>query len=79
MEMTDAGPQYGPYHRLRSPTQDDKTARRQVYGGLLLGRAARWSFFPSVKAYKGPLPWGEDGIEFFSKVNPSRDDHPYIV
>jgi hypothetical protein len=72
-------PLYGPYHRIRSPTQDEDTARKQVYEGRLLGRPARWSFFPSVKAYHGHLPPDVDGIEFVTTIMPTRATHPSLV
>jgi hypothetical protein len=47
--------------------------------GRALGRAARWSNIPSVKAYRGPLPVGAEGIEFTTTVAPSPGDHPALV
>jgi hypothetical protein len=70
---------FGPYHRLRSPTQDEEVAKRQVSEGRLLGRAAVWSNLLSVKAYHGRLPRDEEGIEFTTFVVPSRANHPSMV
>ncbi len=70
---------YGPFHRKKSPTQDASTASEQERGWVLLGRAARWSPWLSVKAYRGTLPNGEQGIEFFTLAKPSAGSHPHDV
>jgi hypothetical protein len=44
----------------------------QMSSGLVCGRAAWGSHIPSVKAYPGPLPPGESGIEFTTSVAPGR-------
>ena len=70
---------YGPFHRLRSPTQTRQTADLQEKTGIIVGRRPRWSQFPSVQAYIGPLPSDAEGIEFFTTVKPTSSDHPYLV
>jgi hypothetical protein len=70
---------YGPYHRLRSPTQDEVTARVQLNTGQVCGRPAQWSGLFSVKAYRGQLPQGAEGIEFVTDVLPSPGAHPTLV
>jgi hypothetical protein len=68
---------YGPFHRLHSPTQDEQTRASNLTA--LLGRAARWSHLLSVKAYRGPLPRGAEGIEFSTHTAPSPGSHPTLV
>ena len=58
----------GPYHRLSSPTQTFRDVIRQVKSEELWGSAARFSNAPAVKAYFGPLPVSEQGIEFYTSV-----------
>jgi len=69
---------HGPYHRKSSPTQRAADALEQERSSVLLGRAAKWSSLLSVKAYRGPLPQSEEGIEFFTIAVPSGT-HPYDV
>lgn len=70
---------YGPFHRKMSPTQDSSIAAEQERSWALLGRAARWSPWLSVKAYRGPLSSGEQGIEFVTLAKPSAGTHPHDV
>jgi hypothetical protein len=72
---TEVGLQYGPFHRLESPTQSKDVADLQVRSGEIWGQAARWSSIPAVKAYHGPLPAGHRGIEFVTSVRPHLDSH----
>ena len=67
---------YGPFHRLRSPTQSDATAKLQVQSQEIWGRPRRGSDIPQVQSYVGPLPPGERGIEFYTHVPPDRDVAP---
>jgi len=63
------------YHRYQ---QDPSLAAKQQASGEIWGRAARNVFaseIPKVKAYEGPLPPGERGIEFVTDVSPD----PYSV
>jgi hypothetical protein len=67
-------PLHGPFHRLRNPsTQSDAVAFQQQQSQQIWGRAARWSFIRSVKAYQGSLPATAQGIEFVASVAPSRN------
>ncbi|MEU8160051.1 polymorphic toxin-type HINT domain-containing protein [Micromonospora parva] len=63
---------YGPFHRLWSPTQGDEVAAQMVDSGELWGRVARISFQdrPMVQAYRGALPDGKRGVEFYTPVQP---------
>lgn len=70
---------YGPFHRLRSPTQTDETAKLQLANGQVWGQQARWSSLLSVKAFRGPLPATEAGIEFVTDTAPSPGSHPNLV
>jgi hypothetical protein len=61
-----------PYYRLESPTQTSGDAKMQQASGQIWGRAASTSIFPSVKAYRGPLPPNTRGIEFTTSVAPTK-------
>lgn len=61
---------YGPFHRLRSPTQSDAVAKQQQESAEVWGRARQNSDIPQVQAYIGPLPNETDGIEFLTAVAP---------
>lgn len=66
---------YGPFHRIQSAADNELVER----SGRLWGRPAtniHQTLFPSVKAWVGPLPKGERGIEFFTSVPPSRSSTP---
>jgi hypothetical protein len=70
---------YGPFHRRRNQnTQSDAVALKQQQSQEIWGAAARWSPFRSVKAYRGQLPAGSQGIEFMTAVMPSGNC-PYNV
>ena len=63
----------GPFYRLRNAsTQSDAVAMLQQQSHQIWGRAARWSYLRSVKAYVGPLPLNAQGIEFMTAITPSR-------
>lgn len=65
--------EYGPFHRLRNgTTQSNDVARKQHRSQEIWGLAARWSSFRAVKAYRGALPPGAEGIEFMTTVPPTR-------
>lgn len=64
------------YHRLESPTQTPDDAAVQQNTGEIWGRASIWSTIPKVKAYRGPLPAGTRGIEFFTAVAPDAGSSP---
>ncbi|MAU96830.1 MAG: hypothetical protein CMP81_13235 [Fulvimarina sp.] len=61
---------HGPFHRLSSPTQSAIDAQQQVGSAEIWGKPARGSNIPSVKAYRGPLPSGEKGVEFYTDIAP---------
>lgn len=65
---------YGPYHRLKSETQTYELALEQESSRELWGRTPRGSNWPQVKAYRGPLPPGEEGIEFDTTARPDGRD-----
>jgi hypothetical protein len=70
---------HGPYHRIHTPSQTEQTARLQFASGQVWGREAKWSSLLSVKAYRGPLPPTDEGIEFYTDVQPSPGQHPSDV
>lgn len=67
---------YGPFHRVRSPTQSDETAQLQVQSQEIWGRPRRGSDIPQVQSYAGPLPDCQRGIEFYTNVPPDRNLPP---
>ena len=64
------------YHRLESPTQSPALAQQQKASGEVWGHPSRYSFLPKVRAYEGPLPAGEKGIEFETDVDPDPGSPP---
>jgi hypothetical protein len=70
--------QYGPFHRLRSPTQTLALAAEQERASTLLGRPPRGGLIPAVQAYAGPLPEGMEGIEFYTIARPSNNHPSYV-
>lgn len=62
------------YHRkANSRTQNISTTKKQFRSGELWGQPhRRGGMFPSVKAYVGPLPDGQEGIEFEVDIEPVR-------
>ena len=67
---------YGPFHRVRSPTQSDETAQLQVQSQEIWGRPRLGSDIPQVQSYAGPLPDGQRGIEFYTNVSPDQSLPP---
>lgn len=65
-------PVYGPFFRLISDTQDAAAARSQALSGEVWGRVPRWGLVPTVKAFPGQLPFGAEGIEFWSFEEPDQ-------
>lgn len=63
--------QYGPFHRLASPTQTDEMASLQEAEGRIYGSSGRFTLGPAVQAYQGPLPPNAVGVEFTTSVPPS--------
>jgi hypothetical protein len=70
------GPGHGPFHRLESPTQTPDVARLQQRSGEIWGRTPKGGLEPTVQAYRGPLPEGARGIEFFTDVVPNSPCGP---
>src|SRR5688500_1649197 len=64
------------FHRRESTTQPSHVAKRQEETGEIWGKPARWSDIPKVKAYTGPLPDGQSGIEFVTDVPPDVGSAP---
>ena len=67
--------EYGPFHRVRSPTQSDKVACEIEVTGELWGRKRRGGAEPVVQAYVGSLG-NQSGVEFFTLVEPYKDTPP---
>ncbi|MDQ0086556.1 RHS repeat-associated protein, partial [Variovorax boronicumulans] len=66
------------YHRVTSPSQTNNDLAAQVASGMICGGGRRqagggMSPIPSAKAFPGPLPPGQSGIEFKTSVCPSSD------
>lgn len=64
------------YHRLQSPTQTYNDSLLQQQSGQIWGKEAYGSGFATVKAYTGPLPAGEQGIEFTTPAQPNPGSPP---
>ncbi|MFA1684265.1 hypothetical protein [Achromobacter dolens] len=63
------------YHRVAtgSESQDLHTALDQVSTKEIWGKVSMYgSRFPTVRAMRGPLPEGKDGIQFCTSVPPTR-------
>jgi hypothetical protein len=58
------------YHRIESPTQTSEDAIQQESSQEIWGKPARGSEMPKVKAYCGPLPTQQRGIEFTTDIDP---------
>ena len=72
----------GVFHRVKSPSQSDETCKMQVETQEIWGKASRnilQSDFPKVKAYRGPLPKGEKGIEFVTDIPTDRGNPPHLA
>lgn len=67
------------YHRKSSPTQTRHDAKLQLSSREIWGQSPRDSDIPKVQAYVGPLPDGEEGIEFITKIPPDRGCPPGSV
>jgi hypothetical protein len=61
---------YGPFYRLLSPTQTEADAELQGESGEIWGRRPFGSGWPKVQAYRGGLPEGRSGIEFYTDAVP---------
>lgn len=69
---------FGPFHRLRSTTQDAETMVAQLLSGEAWGRPPSWGGAPAVKAYAGALREGQSGFEFWSFQAPIRPQGPVV-
>ena len=67
---------FGPFHRVESPSQTVVDASTQVASGEVWGRVPFGSAWPQVQAYRGRLPEGVRGIEFWTEVPPDPSSHP---
>jgi hypothetical protein len=67
------------YHRLESPSQSLQTAIYQAHSRQVWGAPARGSLLPSVKAYIGPLPKNQCGIEFETDIAPNVGSTPTVA
>lgn len=56
------------YHRLQSPTQSARVARKQVESSEMWGSIPVGTISPRVGAYRGPLPEDARGIEFTTDI-----------
>lgn len=73
---------YGPFHRIKAPTQSFEIVAVQLSSKEIFGRAIRnGGQFPKVKAYIKPLCHGlthatdcanQEGIEFNTLVEPDK-------
>ncbi|AGM08740.1 NAD--arginine ADP-ribosyltransferase [Amycolatopsis keratiniphila] len=62
---------YGPFHRLESTSQNAGVAGMQSASREIWGRAPVYGdHAPVVQAYRGPLPEGRRGVEFWTDIKP---------
>ncbi|MFE6615973.1 toxin glutamine deamidase domain-containing protein [Amycolatopsis sp. NPDC057786] len=62
---------YGPFHRLESTSQNAGVAGMQSESREIWGRAPVYGdSAPVVQAYRGPLPEGRRGVEFWTDIKP---------
>jgi hypothetical protein len=65
---------FGPFHRREAPTgQDTETIIKQVLSGELWGHVPLSGGDARVKAYRGALPAGRNGFEFWAFAKPDND------
>jgi hypothetical protein len=64
------------YHRIETTTQPANIVSIQRKSGRIRGYPALGSLIPKVKAYEGPLPAGQKGIEFTTDVPPDDGGAP---
>ena len=70
------------YHRIKSPSQTDETCRLQVASQEIWGKPSHnvyQSDIPKAKAYRGPLPDGEQGIEFTTDIPTDKGNPPSLA
>ena len=72
----DAGPdEYGPFHRIQCAHVNEKMCA----SGIIGGNRSYGVGFRRVHAYVGPLPEGENGIEFWTRIAPDRGTPPHLA
>lgn len=70
--------EFGPFHRREGPQTADEMAK--VRSGQLdevQGGTNQYGHLPSVDAFRGPLPLGQRGYEFFTPVAPRLGTPPH--
>ena len=67
---------WGPFHRIETPTQTAEVAHLQELVGEIWGATPRDGFEPTVQAFRGPLPAGARGIEFWTYARPHAGSGP---
>jgi hypothetical protein len=67
--------EYGPFHRLQSVGDNERSERTGMVGGRPARNIAA-GLFPKVKAFEGPLPAGRSGLEFYRSVPPDPNHVP---
>ena len=70
---------YGPFYRLRADdVQDIQTIVKQVLSGELWGKPPRFGRdTPQAKGYRGSLPEGNEGFEFWAFQPPDSYAGPH--
>jgi hypothetical protein len=64
---------FGPFYRSEADKQQPSDARKQLVSGEVWGCPSVYSGDePFAKAYMGPLPDGESGIEFYAFSEPDK-------
>ena len=66
---------FGPFHRVQCAHVNEKMCADGVVGG----DRSYGVGFRRVHAYAGPLPEGEEGIEFRTDVEPDRGTPPHLA
>lgn len=67
--------EYGPFHRVQCAHVNEKMCATGIIGG----DRSYGVGFRRVHAYAGPLPDGENGIEFWTRVRPDRGTPPHLA
>ncbi|NHO30856.1 hypothetical protein GOB82_12555 [Acetobacter farinalis] len=69
---------YGPFYRSRSKTQTLDVDLLMMSSGLAYGTTSSSGDFIQVEAYRGAIPPGDQGIEFFTNTEPGGIEEPLI-
>jgi hypothetical protein len=67
--------EYGPFHRVQCAHVNETMS----LSGMIGGDRSYGVGFKRVHAYVGPLPDGEEGIEFWTSVAPDRGTPPHLA